>query len=107
MNHILADNGMSVIPVSDPEKALEIISHHKPDVVIFDLKLPKMDGLSMVKKMQGLMPSAPPAFVVTSGDISSAQLSALSSLGVRQRLDKPFGRHELIEVVNRALAEKR
>jgi len=46
-----------VADYADAESALSDISRHKPDVVLMDIKLPKMDGVECVKLLKGLLPT--------------------------------------------------
>src|SRR5256885_13046577 len=43
---------MELITSQEPEKALELIKEHVPQVVITDLKMPKMDGLEFMEKVK-------------------------------------------------------
>ena len=49
---------------SNGEEGLNKIREWKPDVVITDIKMPKMDGLSMIK--EAMKESNPPVFIVLS-----------------------------------------
>jgi two-component system, chemotaxis family, protein-glutamate methylesterase/glutaminase len=43
--------GMVVATASDPMIALTKMNHHRPDVILLDLELPRMDGLTFLKKI--------------------------------------------------------
>ena len=45
----LIQEGYSVTLVTDGEKALEIIQHHGPDLVVLDIMLPKKNGLEVLE----------------------------------------------------------
>jgi len=46
-----------VADYADAESTLADIARHKPDVVLMDVKLPKMDGVECVRVLKGLMPT--------------------------------------------------
>ncbi len=45
----LEEEGYEVIGLGDPLQAMEIIAREKPDVVILDIKMPKMNGIELLK----------------------------------------------------------
>lgn len=53
---LLADqfkkNGLEVLEAKEGETGLKLIGEHKPDLIILDLFMPKMDGVSMLKNLR-------------------------------------------------------
>ena len=49
---ILSDEGYSVDVVADGQKALERLSEDRYGVILADLKMPKLDGLSLLRELQ-------------------------------------------------------
>ena len=67
---VLEGEGYQIIGAETAENALEKLEKHQPDVIIADIKLPKMDGLQFfheVKKRQELR-NVPFIFVTAFGD---------------------------------------
>jgi two-component system chemotaxis response regulator CheB len=56
--------GMTVVAASDPLIAMEKMRHRRPDVIVLDLEMPRMDGLSFLRK---IMSEDPIPVVVCSG----------------------------------------
>lgn len=56
-----------VAEASDGIEALEVIEREKPDVILLDLRMPKLDGLGVLHKLRE-RESAPPALVLTTFD---------------------------------------
>ena len=99
---VLEANGYDVITASDGQAGLEKVEKEKPDLVILDIVMPKMDGYTFVKEMRAKeIKTTPliktlPIIVVT----GSAQMSDLFELeGIRDYLVKPFKNEALLEKV--------
>ena len=46
------DEGFSVISAQDGEEGLKMIEEEKPDLILLDIVMPKMDGVTMAKKLK-------------------------------------------------------
>ena len=51
----LARDGYEFIEAYDGEKAVELAIEKKPDLILLDVMLPKMDGLAVCKKIKNIM----------------------------------------------------
>ncbi len=81
------------------EAALELIAGQKFDVVFTDIRMPKMDGLALVKELQKL--ASPPVMIAISGyDEFNYAVEMLRS-GVREYILKPIERDILIHLLGR------
>ncbi len=49
--HYLEDSGYEVLQASNGHEGLKIFHEQKPDVVLLDLRMPEMDGLSVLKQL--------------------------------------------------------
>jgi len=49
---VLEDAGFKVSQAYDGEEGLSMIESEKPDLILLDIIMPKMDGLTMLKKLQ-------------------------------------------------------
>ncbi len=79
---------------------LEALPDGKPDAILTDIRMPGMDGLEMLKKVQTTHPDLPMIVMTAHSDLESA-VSAFHS-GAFEYLPKPFDIQELIELVQRA-----
>ncbi len=98
----LAD--LDVTCVDCAEKAIPYLSMNWPGVVICDIRLPKMDGLSFLSHAQKNDPDLPVILITGHGDISTA-VQAMRD-GAYDFLEKPYSAERLVKTVVRAL-EKR
>lgn len=77
---------------------LEIICETKPDLVITDIRIPGMDGLSMIESAKELCKDT--AFVVISGYTEFEYARKALRLGVKGYIDKPISIDKLNDVLN-------
>ncbi|MBF0209610.1 MAG: response regulator [Desulfamplus sp.] len=97
-----------------PEEAIRQIYESKPDIVITDLNMPKINGIQLAKLVRKKYPSKelPIIMITTQSDIveaDSSQVSdtVLSSAGIDKVLHKPFSNEELQAVIVKFLKERR
>lgn len=81
------------------EEALEVIHQYRPDLIVTDIKMPKMDGLELLRRLRAEGNGAYVIFLTAYSDFSYAQ-SALK-LGAVDYLLKPFHDGELEAVLRR------
>ncbi len=105
LSEILREEGYQTETAADGFKALGKLEEFAPDVVLTDLKMPGLDGLSFMDKARAATPGA--AFVVMTafGTISSA-VDAVKR-GADDYLTKPLNPDELTLVVARAMGKAR
>jgi two-component system nitrogen regulation response regulator GlnG len=84
--------------------AISLIDRKRPDLVVADLRLPGMDGLTVARHARGQAPPIP-VILITAYDSLQARTAARES-GVGVYLPKPFSNAAFLEAVQRALAPK-
>lgn len=85
------------------EQALCLIEAERPDVVLLDVNMPGMSGLSVLERLEG-MENAPVALVLTVNTDMETGIRSLS-LGAYAYLTKPFEAERVLEAVAAALEE--
>lgn len=88
VQNFLEFKGFTVIAASSGEEALERLACSSPGVVLLDIKLPGMDGLSTLKRLRVSHPTLPVIFL-TQVDEDHAKEEA-RTLGAHEYLTKPF-----------------
>lgn len=83
--------------------ALEILKNQEVDVMFTDIRMPKMDGIELVKAVQEL-PHKPLIAVISGYDDFSYAVEMLR-LGVKEYILKPVDRQKIIEVLTKLEAE--
>ncbi len=101
----LRSEGYSATEAADGEAALDATREHAPDLVITDLKMPRMDGLELLRRMRERDDPAPVIVLTAHGAVDSAVEA--TKLGARAYLTKPFDLREITMQVERVLEAER
>jgi len=102
---LLRDEGYVAESAADAFKALGKLADFAPDLVLTDLKMPGMDGLQLLARLQEHDPHMPVVVMTAFGEVESA-VRAMRS-GARDYLAKPINVGELQVVVARELEQRR
>jgi two-component system response regulator AtoC len=97
----LSRDGYEVHAVADGEEALRILHDQYVDVVITDLRMPRMDGLELLRRALVIEPELPVVIITAHGTVDNA-VEALKS-GAFDYITKPFDQNEVRNVVKKAL----
>lgn len=89
----LRKEGYMTIEAMDGEKGLEMALNEKPDLVLLDLMLPKMDGFTVCRKIRES--SQVPIIILTAKEEEVDKVLGLE-LGADDYITKPFSQRELI-----------
>ena len=90
-----------VEPAENAAKALAAIARFRPDLVITDLRMPEMDGISLLHELQRRWPSLNIIMLTAHGTIPDAVKA--TQAGAFAFLTKPVEKEQLLEEVQRAL----
>lgn len=102
------DNVEVVAIASNGQQAVEMTKEHRPDIVILDVNMPVMDGLTAFKHIVQAYPGT--GCIIISAENNPATVSAAMSIGIQEYLVKPFLAEELetaIKHVSEQLQETR
>ena len=83
---------------------IELLAHKQPDAIITDIRMPGMDGLQLLGKINEHYPTLPVIIMTAHSDLDSA-VSAYQG-GAFEYLPKPFDVDEAVELVSRAIQHK-
>ena len=92
--------GYEVHTASDGKQALEMIEAQPPDLVLLDVMMPKMDGLTVCQRVREF--SAVPIIIVTARGQDQDKVHGLD-LGADDYLTKPFSVDEMLARVRAVL----
>jgi DNA-binding response OmpR family regulator len=100
----LITEGYTVEEATNGREGLLAVDRRRPDLMILDLSMPEMDGISVLKSIQALAPGKRPRVVVLTayGSIPTAVMA--TRLGALDFLEKPVSPAEVREAVETALS---
>jgi two-component system response regulator ChvI len=97
---MLQVEGFTTIIAHDGEDGFKLIKDNKPDLAILDIKMPRMDGMELLKKLRTEFTL--PIIMLTSKDDEIDQISGLQS-GADDYITKPFSQKLLLERIRSLL----
>ena len=101
LDTLLSRKGYDVILAESGQKGLEVFRRAHPDVVILDLKMPGMNGLTVWQQIRSLNPKQPVIVLTGAGTPESEQ--QVRALGVTEYVEKQFSLHLLGDALKRQL----
>jgi DNA-binding NtrC family response regulator len=101
---VILEDDYEVLDVPDGAQALELMRTCQVDLVLLDVRLPGMDGISVLERMKRVDDQVEVILVTAVKEVRSAV--AAMKLGAFDYLTKPFEEEEVLSAIGRAL-EKR
>jgi two-component system nitrogen regulation response regulator GlnG len=104
LHRILDNMGFDVVAAEDGGKALSYLNHNTPDVILLDVRMPKMGGMEVLKKIKEKGVSSVVIVMTAHADIGTA-VQAMK-FGAYEFLAKPWSHTMLINAINGAMKER-
>src|SRR5262249_50725287 len=101
---VLLEDEYEVLQVPDGAQALDVVRSCQVDLVLLDIRMPGMDGITVLERMKALDEQIEVILVTAVKEVRSAV--AAMKLGAFDYLTKPFEEEEVLSSISRAL-EKR
>ncbi len=98
---VLESEGYEVMTTDDGRQALDVVRHQPVDLIIQDLRMPKMDGLAFLRQLKEVNAELPSIVLTAYGTLETA-VEAMR-LGAYTHINKPFDTDEIRLTVSRAL----
>ncbi|MGN6546192.1 MAG: response regulator transcription factor [Aureliella sp.] len=99
----LTSVGCNVETFDNGPACLQAVQSKTPSCLVVDLLMPGMTGLQFCRELFAIHPDSAVVMITGHGDVKSA-VEAMK-LGVLDFLEKPFGREQLLETVNRGIEQ--
>ncbi|MDE3193545.1 MAG: response regulator transcription factor [Chloroflexota bacterium] len=100
LGYALRQEGYEVVAVEDGEQAVESVTHVRPELVILDIMLPKIDGFEVARRIR--RDSDVPILMLTARDTELDKVVGLE-IGADDYIAKPFSMREMIARVRALL----
>ena len=101
LDTMLSRKGYDVVLAESGRKGLELFRRERPDVIVLDLKMPGMDGLTVLQQVRSLNPKQPVIILTGAGTPETEQ--QVRALGVTEFVEKEFSLHLLGDSLKRLL----
>lgn len=99
---ILTKNGFEVVgEAADGAQAVSLYQELQPDLVTMDITMPEMDGITALKEIKAVNPSA--KIIMCSAMGQQAMVIDAIQAGARDFIVKPFQADRVIEAINKVL----
>lgn len=100
---ILTKNGYDVVAeAADGAQAIEKYNEHQPDLVTMDITMPEVDGITALKEIKKINPSA--KVIMCSAMGQQAMVIDAIQAGAKDFIVKPFQADRVIEAISKTLA---
>lgn len=96
--------GFEISEAEDGLQALLMVAERPPDLLLLDVMMPNMDGLTVCEKLRAQAETAVLPVVMLSARISPEMVKEGIKVGATRYLGKPINREELIETIREVLA---
>jgi two-component system OmpR family response regulator len=101
LDTLLSRKGYDVVLAESGQKGLECFRREHPDVLVLDLKMPGMDGLTVLRQIRSLDPIIPVIILTGAGTAETEQ--RVRAMGVTEYVEKEFSLHLLGDALKRLL----
>lgn len=106
LKHLLQLRGAAVSVARDGREALDLIPDVAPDLVLCDLRMPRMDGYEFIRELQRTDSPAHSHVVAMSSFAAEADRQRAHDAGFAAHIKKPFGDADLVAVIGTVLGFK-
>ncbi len=101
LDTLLQRKGYDVVLAASGQKGLELLRREQPDVIVLDLKMPGMDGLTVLQQIRSFDSKKPVIILTGAGTPETEQ--KVRALGVAEFVKKEFSLHRLGDALKRLL----
>jgi CheY-like chemotaxis protein len=103
LSQLVEDAGYEPLLAKDGLEAIEVVSQHRPKVMLVDMEMPRMNGIELTEHIRANENTKDiPIFMITSRTTEKHRELARNA-GVNEYLTKPYPEAELVEMINKAV----
>jgi len=102
---LLERNGFRVVTAKDGLEAISVLQDHRPDIILLDVEMPRMDGYEFAKHVRNNAATAAVPIVMITSRVSDKHRARAIEVGVNDYLGKPYQERALLEAVRRQLGQ--
>ena len=102
----LIARGVEIVEARNGEDALELVRESKPDIIVADLQMPKLDGAGLCRAMTGDSTLSMIPVIILTSNADALSRSRCLEAGARDVLSKPVQPGQLTAAINRQLGPR-
>ncbi len=102
----LQRNGLRVLTAKDGLDAISVMQDEKPDVILLDIEMPRMDGYEFASHVRNDDRVANVPIIMITSRVGDKHRARAIELGVNDYLGKPYQDAQLLEAIRRQLEER-
>ncbi len=100
---LLERNDFQVITAKDGVEAVGVLKDHRPDIILLDVEMPRMDGYEFATHVRNNPETADVPIIMITSRVSEKHRARAIELGVNDYLGKPYQEKELLDAVQQLL----
>lgn len=105
MNYTLSEAGYNVLEAEDGVEALKVLETNKADVIVTDLNMPNMDGITLIKSLREKPEYKGTPILMLTTESDAGKKAAGKEAGATGWIVKPFKPEKLIAVIKKVAGE--
>ena len=98
---VLGEIDCEILEAVDGAEAMEVAIENRPDMILMDIQIPKMDGLEVTRRLRKMQEfSKTPIIALTAFAMEKDEQAGLDA-GCNEYMTKPFSTAKLLEIVHK------
>ncbi|MFT6420178.1 MAG: chemosensory pili system protein ChpA (sensor histidine kinase/response regulator), partial [Porticoccus sp.] len=98
-SRFLLREGFSVITARDGLEAMTLLQEHRPDLMLLDIEMPRMDGFEVARRVKGSSELKQIPIIMITSRSGKKHRDRAFSLGVEHYMGKPYQEQELLKAM--------
>ncbi|MCR4344083.1 MAG: response regulator [Candidatus Scalindua sp.] len=103
MRVVLKSKGYNVIEAATGEEAISALKKQKPDIILMDIQLPGIDGITLVKQIRADTNTNDIPIIAVTAYAMKGDEQKILSCGCNDYISKPIDTHELPNIIEQYL----
>jgi len=103
---LLQRNGLRVITAKDGLDAIGVLQDHKPDIILLDIEMPRMDGYEFATHVRNDDRVSDVPIIMITSRVGDKHRARAIEIGVNDYLGKPYQDAQLLEAIRRQFDDK-
>jgi len=106
-SRLLEREGFQVVTAKDGVDALEQLGDYKPDVMLLDIEMPRMDGFDLARNVRADARLKDVPIIMITSRMADKHRNYAMEIGVDHYLGKPYQEEQLLELITGFIAAQR